>query len=225
MKKRWLGIFLTAVLTTAQPAAAFAAPSPNTNVNFDSDDSNGYYDDSAANNQVNETNTTNNVGNGVVNNANNANTANTGSANATSVEGASASGTAVIGDTQVGFATGEAATAGLPAQTVETINAINAGTSLNEAVKDVDLNGYSALTAVQAIVAKDVNTNQPKSGDVAVSLYVPNLIQGLDNVQVLFYDNATGLWRLIQPAAVDAVNKKITVNISGSGSFSVVYKR
>ena len=49
MKKRWLGIFLTAVLTTAQPAAAFAAPSPNTNVNFDSDDSNGYYDDSAAN--------------------------------------------------------------------------------------------------------------------------------------------------------------------------------
>ena len=70
-----------------------------------------------------------------------------------------------------------------------------------------------------------MNTNQPKTGEVAVSLYVPNLVQGLNNVQVLFYDNATGLWKLINPANVDVANKKITVNISGSGSFSVVYKK
>ena len=89
----------------------------------------------------------------------------------------------------------------------------------------MDLNGYSALTSVQAIVAKDVNTKQAKTGDVAVSLYVPNLVQGLNNVQVLFYDNATGLWRLINPSNVDAANKKITVNISGSGSFSIVYRK
>ena len=219
MKKRWLGIFLTAALAVSQPAAVFAAPSPNTNVNFDDGDSNGYYEDSVANNQTTGTNTVNNSGTNAANNAG------TGTANAASVEGASESGTAVIGDTQVGFATGEAATAGLPTQTVEAINAINAGTALTEAVKGVDLNGYSALTTVQAIVAKDVNTNQPKTGEVAVSLYVPNLIQGLDNVQILFYDNATGLWRLINPTAVDGANKKITVNISGSGSFSVVYKR
>lgn len=219
MKKRWLGIFLTAALAVSQPAATFAAPSPNTNVNFDDGDSDGYYDNSTANNQTAGTNTVNNAGTNAANNAG------TGTANTASVEGASESGTAVIGDTQVGFATGEAATAGLPAQTVEAINAINAGTALTEAVKDVDLNGYSALTAVQAIVAKDVNSNQPKTGDVAISLYVPNLIQNLNNVQVLFYDNATGLWRLINPTVVDAANKKITVNISGSGSFSVVYKR
>ena len=206
MKKKWLGILLTAALVAAQPASAFAAPSPNTNVSVDDGDSDGYYEESST-----KTTGTSSTG--------------TTSANAVSVEGASASGTAVIGDTQVGFATGEAATAGLPAQTVAAINAINAGTALTEAVKDVDLSGYSALTSVQAIVAKDVNTNQPKTGEVAVSLYVPNLIQGLNNVQVLFYDNATGLWKLINPANVDVANKKITVNISGSGSFSVVYKK
>ena len=206
MKKKWLGILLTAALVAAQPASAFAAPSPNTNVSVDDGDSDGYYEESST-----KTTGTSSTG--------------TTSANAVSVEGASASGTTVIGDTQVGFATGEAATAGLPAQTVAAINAINAGTALTEAVKDVDLSGYSALTSVQAIVAKDVNTNQPKTGEVAVSLYVPNLIQGLNNVQVLFYDNATGLWKLINPANVDVANKKITVNISGSGSFSVVYKK
>ena len=211
MKKRWLGILLTAALVAAQPASAFAAPSPNTNVSVDDGDSNGYYDDSSTSSKTTGIGAASSTG--------------TTSANAVSVEGASASGTAVIGDTQVGFATGEAATAGLPAQTVAAINAINAGTTLTEAVKDVDLSGYSALTSVQAIVAKDVNTNQPKTGEVAVSLYVPNLVQGLNNVQVLFYDNATGLWKLINPANVDVANKKITVNISGSGSFSVVYKK
>ena len=210
MKKRWLGILLTAALVAAQPASAFAAPSPNTNVNF-GDGGDGYYEDSSTSSKTTGTGAASSTG--------------TTSANAVSVEGASASGTAVIGDTQVGFATGEAATAGLPAQTVAAINAINAGTTLTEAVKDVDLSGYSALTSVQAIVAKDVNTNQPKTGEVAVSLYVPNLVQGLNNVQVLFYDNATGLWKLINPANVDVANKKITVNISGSGSFSVVYKK
>lgn len=210
MKKRWLGILLTAALVAAQPASAFAAPSPNANVNF-GDGGDGYYEDSSTSSKTTGTGAASSTG--------------TTSANAVSVEGASASGTAVIGDTQVGFATGEAATAGLPAQTVAAINAINAGTTLTEAVKDVDLSGYSALTSVQAIVAKDVNTNQPKTGEVAVSLYVPNLVQGLNNVQVLFYDNATGLWKLINPANVDVANKKITVNISGSGSFSVVYKK
>ena len=211
MKKRWLGILLTAALVAAQPTSAFAAPSPNTNVSVDDGDSNGYNDDSSTSSKTTGTGAASSTG--------------TTSANAVSVEGASASGTAVVGDTQVGFATGEAATAGLPAQTVAAINAINAGTTLTEAVKDVDLSGYSALTSVQAIVAKDVNTNQPKTGEVAVSLYVPNLVQGLNNVQVLFYDNATGLWKLINPANVDVANKKITVNISGSGSFSVVYKK
>lgn len=219
MRKKWLGILLTAALVAAQPASAFAAQSPNTNVNFDSGDSDSddYYDASSSSNKTSGTNAA--ATNAAANNAGNT------SANAVAVEGASASGTAVIGDTQVGFVSGEAATAGLPEQTVAAINAINAGTNLTEAVKDVDLNGYSALTSVQAIVAKDVNTNQPKTGEVPVSLYVPNLIQGLDNVQVLFYDNATGLWKLINPANVDVANKKITVNISGSGSFSIVYKK
>ncbi|PNV59271.1 hypothetical protein C0033_24745 [Clostridium sp. chh4-2] len=217
MKKRWIGILLTAALVAAQPASAFAAQSPSTNVSISGSDSNGYYDDSKSGSTT--------TGNSAAANTNTVSTAGTTSANSVSVEGASASGTATVGDTQVGFATGAAATAGLPEQTVAVINAINAGNTLADVVKDVDLSGYSALTSVQAIVTKDVNTNQAKTGEVTVSLYVPNLIQGLNNVQVLFYDNSTGLWKLINPANVDAANKKITVNISGSGSFSVVYKK
>lgn len=219
MRRKWLGILLTAALVAAQPMSVLAANSPNTKPvisgdDYGSDDSDdSYTSTSTTTTNTTSTTTTNTAGS-------------TGNGVSASVEGASASGTATIGDTQVGFATGEAATAGLPAQTVETINAINAGNKpLNEVVKDVDLSGYSALTSVQAIVTKDVSNGQVKTGDVPVTLYVPNLIQGIGNVQVLFYDNATGLWKLINPANIDVANKKLTVNISGSGSFSVVYKK
>ncbi len=134
-------------------------------------------------------------------------------------------GEAVIGDTAVGFATGVAATAGLPNAVVSSINAINAGQDLAAVTTDVDLTGYSALTGTHAIITKDASTAAVKTGDVEVSLYVPNLLDSLQGVSVLFYDNATGRWVLLQPVTVDPVSKTVTVNISGSGTLSVVYKR
>lgn len=224
---------MTVALILVHTMSALAANSPNTNPvisgnDYDSDDS----DDSDASastgtNAAADTTTgseTSGVTISIMTDAGAAN--NAGNGVGVSGGNTSAAGTATIGDTQVGMATGEAATAGLPEQTVETIKAINAGDRpLNEIVKDVDLNGYSALTSVQAIVTKDPVTNQVKTGDVAVTLYVPNLIQGIGEVQVLFYENATGLWKLINPANIDVVNKRLTVSISGSGSFSVVYKK
>lgn len=133
-------------------------------------------------------------------------------------------GQAVIGDTAVGFAPSVAATAGLPENVVSAINEINAGKPLNEAVQNLDLAGYNALTGTHAIVTMDANTGAVKTGAVEVSLYVPNLVENLANVQVLFYDNATGQWELLPAVKVDPVTKTVAVNVPGSGTLSVVYK-
>lgn len=135
-----------------------------------------------------------------------------------------AKGQAVIGDTAVGFAPSAAATAGLPENVVSAINDINAGKPLAEVVSGVDLTGYNALTGTHAIVTMDANTGAVKTGAVEVSLYVPNLVGNLANVEVLFYDNATGQWQLIPAVKVDPVTKTVAVNVPGSGTLSVVYK-
>ena len=72
----------------------------------------------------------------------------------------------------------------------------------------------SALTGTHAIITKDASTAAVKTGDVEVSLYVPNLLDSLEGVSVLFYDNATGRWVLLQPLAVDPVSKTVTVNVT-----------
>ena len=133
-------------------------------------------------------------------------------------------GQAVIGDTAVGFASSVAATAGLPENVVSAINEINAGKPLAEAVQTLDLTGYNALTGTHAIITMDANTGAVKTGAVEVSLYVPNLVENLANVQVLFYDNATGQWQLIPAVKVDPVTNTVAVNVPGSGTLSVVYK-
>lgn len=133
-------------------------------------------------------------------------------------------GQAVIGDTAVGFADSTTATAGLPEEVVSEIQSINGGKPLSDVVKDVDLTGYNALTGTHAIVTMDAKTGAVKTGSVEVSLYVPNLLDNLQNVQILFYDNATGRWQLIPAIKVDPVSKTVAVNVPGSGTLSVVYK-
>ena len=44
-------------------------------------------------------------------------------------------------------------------------------------------------------------------------VYVPNLVEGLGTVQVLFYNNMTSKWELITPTSVDVANKMIHVTI------------
>lgn len=137
-----------------------------------------------------------------------------------------ARGEAVVGDTALAFANGTAATAGLAETTVNQINAINSGASLAENIKDVDLTGFNALGQTMAIVTKDNATGAVNDKvSVPVSLTVPNLVADLGNVQVLFFNNATGKWELIQPVSVDPVTKQLIVNITGSGTLTVVYKK
>lgn len=118
-----------------------------------------------------------------------------------------------------------AAVAGLPEPVVNTINSINSGKPLSEAVPGLDLAGYNALVGTHAIMTKDAATNTEKTGQVEVPLYVPNLLDGLGDVEVLFYNNMTGTWQLIKPTRVDAGSKMLWFNAPGSGTLSVVYKK
>lgn len=130
----------------------------------------------------------------------------------------------VVGDTAVSYATGVAATAGLPEAAVAAINGINEGKTLSDVVKDVDVSGYKALTGTNAIITKDAATGTVKTGAVEVTLYVPNLVDGLQNVSVLFYDNVTGKWTLLPVTKVDPATKTVVTTVTGSGTYTVVYK-
>lgn len=121
------------------------------------------------------------------------------------------------------FVNGDAATAGLPSHVVDVINKINAGQPLNTTLNSPALAGYNALTGTHALVAKDPASSAVKTGSADVRLYVPNLVDGLTNVAVLYYDNVTGLWKIL-PAVVDPASKIVTVNVTGSGTLTVIYK-
>lgn len=121
------------------------------------------------------------------------------------------------------FANGAAATAGLPDHVVDSINKINAGQSLSATLNSPELAGYNALTGTHALIAKDPDSSEVKTGTAQVQLYVPNLVEGLNNVSVLFYDNVSGQWKVL-PATVDPATKLVTVNVTGSGTLTVIYK-
>lgn len=135
-----------------------------------------------------------------------------------------AKGEVVSNGLALSFANGEAATAGLPTPVVEAINKINAGQPLSTTLNSPELDGYKALTGTHALIAKDPTSNEVKLGNTSVQLYVPNLVDGLSNVSVLFYDNVTGQWKVL-PAVVDPATKLVTVNnVTGSGTLTVIYK-
>ena len=95
-------------------------------------------------------------------------------------------GQAVIGDTALEFVQGaNAAVAGLPEPVVNTINSINSGKPLSEAVPGLDLAGYNALVGTHAIMTKDAATNTEKTEQVEVPLYVPKMLEGRGDGEVL----------------------------------------
>lgn len=128
------------------------------------------------------------------------------------------------GRIKVSLATGEAATAGLPEQVVSSIQSINSGAALDTATGNTELAGYKTLTGTQAVVTRSAADDQVVTGQTEISIYVPNLTSSLNNVQILFYDNATGRWSVLAPVSVDMASKTVRVNINGSGTFAVVYK-
>lgn len=156
-----------------------------------------------------------------------------GSSIAMAVDGTTASGQtitinsngeAVVGDKILAFAKDEAATAGLPASVVETINGINSGRSLSEIVSGVDLTGYTALTGTHAIVTKNAQTGVVSDTATEAAIYVPNLVDGLE-ISLLYYDNATGRWVILPATKIDAASKVIYTTVPGSGTLSVIYKK
>ena len=112
-------------------------------------------------------------------------------------------GQATIGDTSVSFVKGSShAVAGLPTGIVETISAINRNkTELAKAGTGIDLSGYNALVGTYAVMTYKAGTTIEKTGNVTMSVYVPNLTAGLGDVEVLFYNNMTGRWPLLKPSA------------------------
>lgn len=125
---------------------------------------------------------------------------------------------------EVNLVTGPASRIGLPSELSNTITAINRGDSLADTVKGVDLTDYKALIQTSTITIKDKVTGKEVKTSVIIEVYVPNLIAGLKGVQVLFYDNETGKWSLLNPENIDFVNKRLSVKITGSGTFTIVYK-
>ena len=200
MRKRIATIALVAALAASQAVISYAANSPGTGPVIgggDSDYDIGERVDRVNTVQISRTGTTTN-----------------------------SKGQVIVGDTALELIAGdERAVAGLPESTVTTINGINSGSPLNGVVPGTNLEGYSALISTHAIVTKDAATDTEKAGMVEVPLYVPNLVDGLGEVQVLFYNNLTGTWTVIQPSRVDAASKTIWFNIPNSGTLSVIYKR
>lgn len=107
--------------------------------------------------------------------------------------------------------------AGFSEDLIEKINTINAGTeALYRTIGTTDMVGYVALAPVQTAVA---------GNGTSVSLYVPNLIAGLNNVQILYYNQTTHAWEMMAPAAINYETKEISVNLSGTTPFTIVYKK
>jgi hypothetical protein len=122
------------------------------------------------------------------------------------------------------FAQGAAETAGLPEQVVASIASINSGANLASSVGKAELEGYAALTKTAAVVLNDKTTNAVANKEVPVTLYIPNLLEGLQNVKILYYENATGQWKVVEPTAIDFANKTITFNMFGSGTVTIIHK-
>ena len=226
MKKMAVVIAMAAALAVSQYAAVFAANSPGTGVVIPNEDSDGDYDIGERVDQVTG-------GSSSASGTGNSSAATPGGQTAAQITVPTESGTAsqsggqaVVGDTGIEFVQGsESAVSGLPETVVSTINAINTGNGLAEAGTGLDLSGYNALVGTTAVMTYQAGTRVEKTGATNMPVYVPNLVEGLGTVQVLFYNNMTSKWELITPTSVDVANKMIHVTIPNSGTFSVIYKR
>lgn len=114
---------------------------------------------------------------------------------------------------------------GLANDVVEKINTINSGTEpLYRTIGTSDLVGYSALIPVSTVAVIDVAAKDPQTGKVSMTIYVPNLLEGLNDVQILYYNATTHQWEKAAPAAIDFAAKQITLSIDDRTPFTVIYK-
>ena len=183
------------------PMSALAAGSPSTGSSSSSSSDGGSYTSTTTTNTSGTASTTND-GKSLTTNGAGSNTANVSAV----------------------FAVGNAETAGLPSAVVAAINGINGGSDLATAVGNADLAGYAALTTTAAVVLQDSTTKGVANQQATVTLYIPNLVEGLQNVKILYYENATGLWKVVDPTAIDFNKKTVTFTMYGSGTVTVIHK-
>ena len=222
MRKKIATIVLTTALAASQAVCTYAAGSAGTDpvINSGSSSDGSSYDSGVKTGTTTSSTSATKSGQG-----NNVVQIGVGQTSSGAQVETNSRGQAVVGNTALEFVQDSGnAVAGLP-ESVDAINGINSGRPLNEAVPDVDLTGYNALVGTHAIVTKDAATNAEKTGAVEVPLYIPNMVDGLGDIEVLFYDNMTGTWKVIKPNKVDIGSKMIWFEVPNSGTFSVIYKR
>lgn len=224
MKKKYFGVVLAAAMM-AQPLMVLAAENPSANANVVVRPSR---DNGSSNSSSKPLDTTSTSGAGLTGGA--TGTAAAGiilSQDATAgrtVSGGSSSSISV-GEITVRFATNEENKAIFTEKVVETINTINSGTTpLYRAIGTPEVVGYNPLIPIQTLVAEEAATKLKKTDPVTVTLYVPNLVENLNNVQILYYNDETKKWEFMAPSAVDFATKQISVQLKGDTPFTVVYK-
>lgn len=119
----------------------------------------------------------------------------------------------------------------VPDEVFDQITRINSGETLTEVIPLEGLEGYFALTGTNTVIAEaqtkeeDEETGTHVVGQGNLTLHVPNLLAGLEEISVLFYENETGKWKLIPASKTDTEAKTVSVTLTGSGTLAVVYRR
>lgn len=120
---------------------------------------------------------------------------------------------------------GDSSKMGLPQEVVNQIAAINAGEPPASAVGMDELKSFYALIATHTIIGKDAETGEEVTGSGKLTFYVPNLLEGLEDVSVLFYDKAAGQWEILPVQELDTEARTVSVILTGSGVLTVIYRR
>ncbi len=120
---------------------------------------------------------------------------------------------------------GDASTIGISQDVLEQVAAINEGEPPASAVGLEGLEGYYALIATHTIIGKDEETGKEVTGSGELTFYVPNLLEGLEDVSALFYDRAAGQWEVLPIERMDTEAKTVSLVLRGSGILTVIYRR
>ena len=113
----------------------------------------------------------------------------------------------------------------LPEEARLAVEAINAGCPLAEATGLEELNGYYALTGANTVIATDPESGETSTEGGVLKLYVPNLLEGLQNVSILFCGSTDGCWQIIPAEETDPQGKRVTVTLPGPGVVTTIYRK
>lgn len=113
---------------------------------------------------------------------------------------------------------------GMPQEAIDQLGALNRGEPPREALGMASLEGYYALVGTTTVIGREKESGTEMPGRGRLTIYVPNLLSGLEDVSVLFYDNGAGRWRILAAEKADAETKKLSVILPGSGTLTVIHR-